>query len=220
MKIKTIAELIGNIEGKYPGDLSWYFKILFCEATNLYNPYHNLRHMLHVTWEAYDGCIYHNLRPEQFRSVLVAAMFHDFNHSAGTGNDDLEVKCAIRAFEKYMDPVDAGNAREIITHIKATEYPYVIHTEKLLIGSKILRDADMSQTFSVAWIQQILLGLSSEMRMTPEDFLKTQEIFMERVLKFHSVWGERKFGHQKPSRIAEVKEYLRFLETPDPRVAA
>ncbi len=214
----SIVHLINNTDEEYPGDLAWYFKILFQEATNRYHPYHNFRHMLHVTWEAYDGCIYHKLSPREFRNVLVAAMFHDFNHSGcSAGSDDLEILHSIHAFEKYMDPIDTEYAGIIISHIKATEYPYVVQEEELSIGSRILRDADMSQVFSGAWIQQILFGLSLEMRVSPEDFLKKQEMFVKRIVEFHSEWGEEKFGDQVPAKVQEVKMYLSFLETPDPR---
>jgi hypothetical protein len=32
----------------YDGDLTVYFQVPFFQARNLHNPYHNLRHTLHV----------------------------------------------------------------------------------------------------------------------------------------------------------------------------
>lgn len=44
-----IPEIIGNDRGLYEGDLTGYFRALNFHATNLTRPYHNLRHLLHVT---------------------------------------------------------------------------------------------------------------------------------------------------------------------------
>ena len=44
----TILNIVNNREGLYEGDLKQYFKMVF-EAPNVFNPYHNFRHMLHMT---------------------------------------------------------------------------------------------------------------------------------------------------------------------------
>lgn len=41
----SIPDIILNREGLYRGDLKHYFKVLFNNAKNLNNPYHNFRHM-------------------------------------------------------------------------------------------------------------------------------------------------------------------------------
>lgn len=56
-----LPEIIGNEENLYEGKLILYFRILFCNSTNLKNPYHNFRHT---------------------RNLLIAALFHDFDHTA------------------------------------------------------------------------------------------------------------------------------------------
>jgi hypothetical protein len=33
--------------------LRFYFRILFFKSNNIYNTYHNFRHMLHVLWKAH-----------------------------------------------------------------------------------------------------------------------------------------------------------------------
>ena len=41
-----VPKIIGNEESLYEGDLNEYFRVLFFESSNIYNPYHNFRHML------------------------------------------------------------------------------------------------------------------------------------------------------------------------------
>jgi hypothetical protein len=57
-----IPEIIGNDRGLYEGDLTGYFRALIFHATNLTRPYHNLRHMLHVTWLCYQAAEFYRDR--------------------------------------------------------------------------------------------------------------------------------------------------------------
>lgn len=218
MTVENIADIVDNVDGTYEGNLRWYFKVLFLYSTNRFNDYHNLRHMLHVTWEVYHGCLYHKVDPRTFRSLLIAAMFHDYDHSSLSinGQDDLEIERAVRGFDKYMDPVDVGVYDKVILLVRTTEFP-PMSVKELSLAEMIIRDADMSQTFSVAWIQQVLFGLSREMGLKPEELLGMQEGFLRKVVTFHSEWGKKTFDHLIPAKIAEAKSYLRFLAEPDPR---
>jgi hypothetical protein len=78
-----LPKIIGNEENLYEGNLIYYFRVLFFRANNLYNPYHNFRHMSHVLWLCYKSCQYysHELPPRQMRTLLIAALFHDFDHT-------------------------------------------------------------------------------------------------------------------------------------------
>jgi hypothetical protein len=77
-----LPEIIGNEENLYEGNLILYFRILFYNSTNLKNPYHNFRHTLHVLWLCQKACRYYQkkLTPRQMRNLLIAALFHDFDH--------------------------------------------------------------------------------------------------------------------------------------------
>src|SRR5580704_3760633 len=77
-----LPEIIGNEKGLYEGDLIFYFQTLFFRSSNLHNPYHNFRHMLHVLWLCYKACLHYEkkLTPREMRNLLVAALFHDFDH--------------------------------------------------------------------------------------------------------------------------------------------
>ena len=45
-----LPKIIANQERLYEGSLTFYFRTLFFKSSNIYNPYHNFRHMLHVLW--------------------------------------------------------------------------------------------------------------------------------------------------------------------------
>lgn len=215
MAISTIAELVSNKEGRYKGNLETYFKIVFEKASNVYHPYHNMRHMLHVLWECYDALsklpAAFGGSPEWSRAVLIAALFHDFNHSGQlTGNDDLEVERAVRGMKKHLLPEDQIILVDIEENMWSTQFPYVQKNEVLPLGAQILRDADMSQSFSSAWIQQIIFGLSVEMRVSPIEMLRMQESFMANV-EFATDWGLKKFGPLREQRVNEVRELLKIL---------
>ena len=77
-----LPEIIGNEENLYEGNLILYFRILFYNSNNLKNPYHNFRHTLHVLWLCQKACRYYQkkLTPRQMRNLLIAALFHDFDH--------------------------------------------------------------------------------------------------------------------------------------------
>lgn len=201
----TITDVIINADGVYEGNLEEYFKILFGEASNAYAPYHNMRHMLHVVSECYDGARYYGFDKRVSRNLLIAALFHDFNHAGKmTGNDDLEVERAVRGLKKFLLPEDDPYMGIIQSHIRSTQFPHKTRNDDLDLAEQVLRDADMSQSLdSDDWIQQILFGLSVEMRMTPRALLNAQEGFLS-GLRFASEWGNKKFSPLRDKRIHEI----------------
>src|SRR5437868_8488295 len=137
-----LPNVIGNEEGLYEGDLIHYFRVLFFESGNLANPYHNFRHMTHVTWLCYQACrFYRNeLSARQMRGLLIAALFHDFNHPGHphTGEKDpdrINIPIAVAALRQYILPEDRDLLPDIERSIEATHYPYKMATEDLdLLG--------------------------------------------------------------------------------------
>lgn len=207
----AITGIITNAEGYYEGNLEGYFKILFEKASNVCAPYHNMRHTLYVVSECYDGARYYSLNKKDFRSLLIAALFHDFNHSGqSTGNDDLEVERAVRGMKKHLLTEDLWLLEDIEGNIRSTQFPHVAKNEDLPLSAAILRDADMSQSLDSDWIQQVLFGLSAEMRMTPKALLNAQESFLS-CLEFASEWGRKKFSSLRDKRILEVRELVRII---------
>ena len=104
----AVPQMLRNDMDLYEGDLVYYGQVIFHYAQNLCHPYHNFRHMLHVMWLCHEACkFYRNeLSRRQMRDLLIAALFHDFNHSGMLGDDDLNILSEIlRAYgvEEYAD---------------------------------------------------------------------------------------------------------------------
>ena len=104
-----IPEIIGNDRGLYEADLIGYFRTLIFHATNLARPYHNLRHTLRVTWLCYQAAEFYRdrLTPRQIRNLLIAALFHDFDHPGHPhpGADDpdgINIGRAIAALRRHI----------------------------------------------------------------------------------------------------------------------
>ena len=210
----SIPQIVSNDFVVYPGNLKGYFKVVFNNARNLFNPYHNFRHLFDVLWKCHDACRFYNekLPPSVRRNLLIAAMFHDFDHSGRVGSDDLEIQRALRGLKKHILPEDSAAFEAIAAMIQATEFPYKVSSEGLPLALQILRDADLSQVFSTAWIQQVVFGLSAEMGVTPMEILKMQGGFLGH-LKFSTEWATVRFGENAiQSKMKEAEAMISFLE--------
>lgn len=215
MKVSgSIPMVIGNTEGLYQGDLIKYFQVIFGCAQNLPHPYHNFRHMLHITWQCHNACEFHRdeLSRSQMRALLIAAMFHDFDHSGMTGCDDLNIERAVRGVEKHLLPEDDPLKSDIIHLVRATEFPYKIPHSELDLSGLIIRDADMTQALSPVWMQEVLFGLAAEWKKQPLDILRSQEGFLKQ-LKFHTRWAQETFTKDViEAKIVECRQLLSLLE--------
>lgn len=213
IKMKNLPEVISNTDNLYEGNLEHYLRILFSHAQNLWFPYHNFRHMLHVTWLAYQGCEFYKdqLTSREMRNILIAALFHDFDHSGMMGNDDLNIERACRALRKHILLEDESHLEEISSFLKATEYPTPANVW-VCLESSILRDADLSQAFSTAWVQQVVFGLAAEWRQSPLQVLKMQHGFLS-GLKLQTQWARELFPQEViDAKIAEANALLKILE--------
>ena len=204
-----VIDIIKNKEGSYKGDLAHYFRVLW-HSPNILHPYHNLRHMLHVTWATYQGAMYYKdqLSDEQIRALLIAAMFHDYNHTGTTGNDSVNIQMAINGMRTHALPMDRNLIEESCKYIRATQFPHL--NENFDLPSLILRDVDVAYTLSDVWIQLVNFGLNQELGMSPEQMLKGQESFLSNM-KFHTEWGEKTYRPKIQPRIDEVKEMIEVL---------
>lgn len=212
-----LPEIIVNKDGVYQGNLADYYRWIFKNATNLSNGYHNFRHLFRVAWLCYQACVYYGdkLTRKEKRNLLIAAMFHDVNHSGKKGIDEDNIRQAIAALYKAIMPADRPYFEEIANLIWATEFPHRIRTELLSILEMILRDADVAQVLDVAWMQEVLFGLAEEWEMAPIDVLSHQVTFLEN-LKFGSEWAKETFPPSAiAAKIAEVRAHLALLDGKD-----
>ncbi len=213
-KVKgSIPAIVRNDANVYEGDLIAYFRILWLYAQNLSSPYHNFRHVMHVLWLCHQACEYYGseLTFRQKRNLLIAAMFHDFNHTGKKGSDSVNIQAAILALSIHSQPVDADYFEEIRSLIAVTEYPYRVPSEGLSLSARIIRDADMGQSLSTAWIQQVTFGLAAEWGVTPLEVLHRQVDFHKK-LGFHTAWGQATFPESDvQAKVDEVRELLELL---------
>jgi len=216
----SIVQVIRNEAGWYEGDLVQYFKALFFRSQNIRHPYHNLRHMLHVAWLCHDAIGFYRVTPSSLtlrgaRNLLIAALFHDFDHSGQFGNDDLNIERAVRGFRAHIAPDDERYADSIARIIRASEFPHKrVEPEDVQedLAIDILRDADVSQALSVARLQQVIVGLASEWGKSPLEVLKAQKGFHQ-GLRFRTGWASTKFPpHIVEAKIREAEDLLAILE--------
>ena len=212
----NIPDVINNKFGVYKGDLKHYFRAVFLNAHNHFNPYHNFRHMLHVTWLCHDALLFYAARSEPIdpldgRHLLIGSMFHDYNHSGMVGDDDLEIERALRGLRQNVSDSDKRHLESIEEHIYSTQFPHKMPSNVLSLSQRIIRDADVSQALSSVWIQQVVFGLSREMNKKPEEILAMQEGFLSN-LKFSTEWAEQRFGDKViQEKIEEARALLQIL---------
>ena len=107
------------------------------------------------------------------------------------------------------DPVERVVAVEAL--IKATHYPYAVAGEQLDLSGQIIRDADLAQSLSTVWIQQVIIGLARERRVSPLEVLKTQPAFLA-ALSFNTEWARERFpARLVAAKIAEAERLLALL---------
>lgn len=161
--------------------LEYYFHLLLTENTGVNNPYHNNFHTITVFVNSYHIAKSENCSKEQIRTILIAALFHDFNHSGGKKSDQDNIKEAISFFKKNSNESDSTN-HSVIEIIKATEYPYTIKEKDLSLEQKIIRDADLTQMYTDNFLQQVIYGLLvQEQGLDFNKAIETQIKFMNYV---------------------------------------
>lgn len=213
-----IVEVVRNDGGHYVGNLASYFQALILHSTNRGLPYHNVRHSLHVTWLCHRAIVHYGIEAQELslreaRNLLVAAMFHDFDHSGSMGDDDLNIERAVRRFHRYIEDIDRPQIDRIDDLIRSTQYPHSpwdLNDRAALI----LRDADLSQAFSVAWIQEVVIGLAAEWRQSPLEVLRAQAAF-HRGIVYETDWARALFPREVvEAKIAEAEAMYTLLTAP------
>lgn len=206
--------VVNNEENLYEGNLRKYFKIIFLKAKNLNNPYHNFLHSMHVTWLCYQACHYYSnvMSKRDMRNLLIASMFHDFDHRGTVGPDILNIERAVQGLNAHVLLEDKPYLKEILEIIQATEYPYKTSSSTLDLSLQIMRDADLSQSLSSTWVQQVIFGLAAEWNKTPLEVLKSQINFHQN-LKFNTIWAQEKWTAEEINKkLNETQNLIDILE--------
>jgi len=178
-------------------------------------PYHNIKHVLDVFKNCYNLSFYEEVSDKSVVELGLAALFHDFNHSGGQLADSQNIINALLAldgffithpvYNKEVDKVSISNI------IKATQYPYVISDDVLSIEQKIIRDADLLQTFEEDWITMIMFGLRKEMKKSMVEMIKIQVGFLENM-KFYTKWANEKYEALKSKNLTDIQHLQSFYQ--------
>jgi hypothetical protein len=209
----SILSIIQNHEGTYEGNLESYHRAVF-HGKHVWNPYHNYRHICHVTWLCYQACQYYAGRWSRLekRCLLIAALFHDFNHTGKPVSDSVNIQLAKASLKKHLLPEDRRDFGFILKLIDGTEYPHKVPSDECTLAGKVLRDADLCQALDVAWVQQVAFGLSAERGITPREALLMQDRFLSNI-SFETEWAKERFPkHAIESKIAEANGLAKSVE--------
>jgi len=184
------------------------FKYIILNNKSNNNPYHNLNHLLTVMKYCHLGAISEKITDEkELRELLIAAIFHDVNHSGGKKTDDINIKNSKKSIKDFVESQEVDVDLEVINEIlDATQYPYVIEGKSLNKRQAIIRDADLMQVFEYNWIHQNILGLSTELNMNFLDFVQPQRKFLDSV-EFNTKWGNE---IKKEMWKGVIKQYEMF----------
>lgn len=206
-----LTTVFNNTEKLYAAQDLWYYHKKLVEAPNANLPYHNYRHMCHVTCEVYDFCKSTKVDPETFLVMLLGAIFHDYGHTGdGSIADSRNIEIAIESLSIHLHPIHAHLISRIIPFIRATEFPHkpltnIADNTELLLA---IRDADMSQSLNIVWIQQTIFGMAAEQRKTRDEMIKGQLPFLTHYLTFNTEWAKNKFAPELKKRINFVAFYI------------
>lgn len=147
--------------------------------------YHNSLHCQTVAYNCILASKQMKMSSEQLVELVVAALLHDWNHSGGEFEDDVNIRRAENAymqmhyrFKLMLQP------RNIIRLLKATEFPHK-HVETL--EEKIIQDADLLQYAhgdAEDWVRRY--NKEAETSFSKQDvamWIKSQ--------KFNTAWGKK-----------------------------
>lgn len=206
---KSIIDIISEYESLKKG-----LKYIIQHNVSNTAPYHNLNHMLTVTKYCYYALDYMKLLNEPYaEELLLAALFHDFNHSMGKNTDDMNIIAAKTGIEKFLYENNMTYLKLNAIHdiINATQYPYIIKPNELNIHQAIIRDADLCQILEYDWIQHIIFGLSIELALEVPKLIEGEVKFLESI-KFITPYGK----HIRKTKFKDkLKEFYKFKEIMD-----
>lgn len=176
---------------------------VYLMSSSINAPYHNLWHTISMIEDCYDGYVHETGSDFGCKNLIIAAIFHDIDHSQGKYSDDVNIKVALARVDELP-----YNTEEIKDIIRATQYPYVIPADELSLEQKIIRDADLMSSFKLTLLPHCLVGLSEELNIDLVKMFDGQERFIENS-EFNTQWGRNNFNKY----INDERKEMSFLKT-------
>jgi len=114
-----------DIINKHP-ELQKGFSWIMKNSTSNNLPYHNFNHLLTVMRYTYGACQFYKLTEKEEKEMLMAALFHDVNHSGGKETDDVNVITAKKTVHnfchEYNIDIDTHECVESLTQHNTLTY--------------------------------------------------------------------------------------------------
>lgn len=202
----------------------WYLS--HCLSLNV--PYHNLRHtlgMIHHVIMVYNksrevGSEYgFTLNDSDLYVLLISALFHDYNHSAGRFDDSVNISNAITGLRECMseclvkDDVYETILEQCEENIRATQYPYTVYDIDLTVHQRILRESDILVVLYDDCITQNIMGLAAEMHQTDmEAFLvKYLQFILDAVKDFKLAYSLETWNAESERFLKEIDAFAKIF---------
>ncbi len=186
---------------------------LYLQNSSARVPYHNNDHILTVTKWCGRLAGLHNRVLESEKALILAAMFHDVNHSGGIKPDSDNVANAIEAltaFSSIHTRVVTPEVRDLaIQCVQCTQYPFVM--EPTLEIQKLIRDADLLQSieadFETILVENLRaeIGVSRGKPVTRKEFAQGNLQFLEGI-QMYTTAGEVLMAAVKPIIFARFNK--------------
>lgn len=213
MKKHTLTKVTNRTEAMlYLQRYGWNSAHAYVSITNPSNkvPYHNFDHLLVVT--KWCGRLANMLQlPEnETRALLLAAIFHDYDHSAGKEEDYINVERAVTALKHFcaVHRIDQETVDFAVDCVRVTEFPFIREPQNL--AQQIIRDADLLQSIEPNYEDVLVGGLRKELevkfkRKIPRaEFCENQVKFLE-GLKFFTTPAEVIYASAKSYVYADFE---------------
>lgn len=177
-------------------------------------PYHNLNHMLTVMKHCWDAMDFMNLlNRDKVEEMLVAAMFHDYNHSMGKRDDAYNISQAkegLKYFVKFNTNMKL-DLEFMFKIIDATQYPYVLQDHELNVYQSIIRDADLMQILEPDWMSHVILGLCDEMHYPLDELMVGEKKFLRNITMItpYGKYMQKMHGKQVWENFKTLEKILR-----------
>lgn len=159
-------------------------------------PYHNEYHALKCVALCAEGARFEHLDRSGTRSVLLAALFHDYDHSAGRFSEAQNIEAAVGGLTmaiarfqlELQRPLSLPEVAGAVSAIEASAHPHRRDDVRLI--ARILRDADAMQPYETDTVRLVdqFVGLKQE-----------QERLRDRVQSISEFADEVEAQHRRTS---------------------
>lgn len=177
-------------------------------------PYHNQYHSYCMVLNCYEGMAieFPNVHENWVAGLLIGALMHDFNHTAGkSASDRVNIELAldglIQAQQTVTNKLTEEQLKVAIGCILATEYPYARFPENWC--ERIIRDADLMSVYEhdearlVAQYKGLWAEINKTRPMSFEEFLDKNTEFLSNVV-WRTLWASEKAKYKWQSAIARL----------------